>query len=184
LVSIPALWLPILLSAVAVWLVSFLVWAVLPWHRNDYGPVPDEEALRAALKDAPAGAYNVPHLPSRKALEEPEHRKKFEEGPAGFLILAPKGVPAMGKPLVLWLVWNLVVAVVVAYLAGRTLVPGTDYLQVFRVTSTLTWMAYSFAAVQESIWFWRPWSLTCKQFVDALLFGLITGGFFGWLWPA
>jgi hypothetical protein len=183
-VSILALWLPILLAAVAVFVLSFIVWAVLPWHRSDYAPVPDEEAFRAALKNAPAGAYNVPHLPTRQALEQPEYRQKFEEGPAGFLILAPKGVPSMGKPLASWFVWNLVVAVVVAYVAGRALPSGTDYLQVFRITGCVTWVAYGFGIVQESIWFARPWRLTVKQLVDALIFGLVSGGVFGWLWPA
>lgn len=183
-VSLTALWLPILLSTLAVWVASFVVWAVLPWHRSDYAALPDEEAARAALADAAPGAYNVPHLPSRQALNEPEHRKKFEQGPVGFVILAPRGVPSMGKTLVQWFVFNLVVSVVVAYVAGLGLEPGAGYMPVFRLVTSATWLAYGFGTVTESIWFARPWSLSVKNLVDGLIYGLLTAGFFGWLWPA
>lgn len=179
-----ALWLPILLSALAVWVVSFIVWAVLPWHRSDYAKLPNEEAARAALKDAPPGAYNIPHLPTRDALKQPEYRRKFEEGPAGFLYLLPHRVPTMGKPLVQWFVYNLVMALMAGYVAAATIAPGADYLQVFQVVATVTWLAYGFGMITESIWFGRPWSLSLKNLVDALIYGLLTAGFFGWLWPA
>lgn len=182
-VSLSALWLPILLSALAVWVLSFIVWAVLPWHKSDYAALPDEEAARAALKDAPPGAYNIPNLPTRDALQQPEFRKKFEEGPAGFLFLSPHRVPTMGRPLAQWLVFNLAVAFMAAYVAAATLPPGTDYLKVFQITGTVTWLAYGFGMVTESIWFGRPWSLSVKSLVDGLIYGLVTAGFFGWLWP-
>ena len=90
----------------------------------------------------------------------------------------------MGKQFVLWFLFSVIVGVVCAYVAGRTLAPGTDYLQVFRVTGTVAWVAYGFAYVQEGIWFGRPWSFVFKQLFDALLYALVTAGAFGWLWPA
>lgn len=183
-VSLASLWLPILLSALAVWVLSFLVWAVLPWHKSDYAKLPDEEAARAALEDVPPGAYNIPHLPTRDALNQPEYRQKFEQGPVGFLFLLPHRVPGMGGTLVQWFVFNLVMAFLAAYVAAAVLGPGTSYLQVFQVVGTVTWLAYGFGIVPESIWFGRPWHLSIKQLVDALLYGLVTAGFFGWLWPA
>jgi hypothetical protein len=56
-VALGSLWLPIVLSAVFVWLASALVWMVLPHHRSDWKGLPDEEAFRAAVnpQDVPRG---------------------------------------------------------------------------------------------------------------------------------
>jgi len=182
-ISILSLWLPIGLSAVAVFLASYLLWSLLPWHRSDFARLPNEEAVRAALRDVSPGAYSIPHTPDPKLLADPEHRKKWEEGPLGFIVLMPKGLPKMGKTLGSWFVWNVLIAVFAAYLATRTLASGTDYLQVFRVVGTVTFLAYGAATVTDSIWFGRPWKSSLKLLVDALVYGCLTAGFFGWLWP-
>jgi hypothetical protein len=56
-----------------------------------------------------------------------------------------------------------------------------DYLEIFRITCTVAWAAYGIAFIQDSIWFGRPWSTTIKNLLDALIYGLLTGGVFGWL---
>ena len=102
-VTISSLWLAILLSAILVWIASALVWMVLPYHKNDYRALPDEEAVRNALKskEISPGQYNIPHVLSRKDLQKDEVRKKFEEGPLGYITILPNGVPKMGKNMVL-----------------------------------------------------------------------------------
>lgn len=183
-VTVVALWLPILLSAAVIFFVSFLVWNVLPWHQNEWSGVPNEEALRGALKNLPPGQYHVPHCPSRKAMKDPDYQRKIAEGPIFMLTALPKGMPSLPKMLLTWFVWLLVVGIVVAYIAGRTLAPGTDYLEVFRIVGTVTWLAYGAALAQQSIWFGQPWRSFFWQQFDALLYGLLTAGVFGWLWPA
>ena len=182
-ITLAALWLPIVLSAVAVFFVSFVVWNFMPWHRNDYTGVPQEGRVRGLLKDLSPGQYNLPHVADRKDLGKPEVQAKFDEGPVAFLIVLRKGVPNLGKSLAVWFVFNLAVSVVAAYVAGRTLSAGVDYLEVFRITGTVAWVAYGWAYVQEGVWFGRPWSFVGKMLFDALLYGLVTAGFFGWLWP-
>lgn len=182
-ISLAALWLPTVLSAVAVFVVSFLVWMVLPWHKGDFRALPDEGASRAALRDAAPGLYTVPHAARREDYGTPEHRKKLEEGPVAFVTVMRRGAPSMAKNLVQWLVWSLVVGFTAAYVASRTLDPGTEYLRVFQVVGTTAWLAYSWAYVQEGIWFGKPWSYVAKQLVDGLLYALVTAGVFGWLWP-
>lgn len=185
-VSLGALWLPVLLAAGLVFAVSALVWMVLPHHRNDFRGLSNEEDVRAALSagGVSPGQYTIPHAPDREAYREPEMQAKFEAGPNAFLTVLPSGTPSMGKQFVQWFACSVVVGVVCAYVAGRTLPPGADYLQVFRVTGTVAWLAYGFAYLQEGIWFGRPWSFVGKQVLDALLYGLVTAGAFGWLWPA
>lgn len=184
-VSLGALWLPILVSAILVFAVSTLVWMVLPHHKGDFRGLTNEDEVRRALSagGVTPGQYVIPHAPTREAHQSPEFQEKIAEGPSAFLTVLPPGARSMARQLVQWFLFLLVVGVFCAYVAGRTLPPGEEYLSVFRVTGTVAWMAYGFAYVQESIWFGRPWSFVGKQLLDSLLYGLVTAGAFGWLWP-
>ncbi len=185
-VTIGALWLAILLSAVAVWAASAINWMVMPHHKSDYAKLPDEDAARQALapQGLVPGQYSIPYAVSMKDLQAAETLRKFEEGPVGFLTVVPSGVPTMGSKIGLSLVFYLVISTFVAYLASRMLDPGADYLAVFRVTGTVAWLAYGTAIVPDAIWFGRPWSAVVKGLLDALVYALLTAGFFGWWWPA
>ncbi len=130
-----------------------------------------------------AGQYMAPHYVDPKALEDADFRGKVEQGPMVFMTVMPPGVPAMGKPLVLSLLFNLVVSVVVGYIVTQGAGPGTEYLDVFQVASTSGWMAYGFGMIPMAIWFGVPWNSIVKGLIDALVYGLLMGGVFGWLWP-
>ena len=184
-VSIPALWLPILVSAVLVFLVSSLVHMVLGYHRSDYRKLPNEAEVMAALRGAALnpGLYHFPHAASPKDMGTPEMVAKCKLGPVGLLTVMPSSAPAMPKFLGQWFVYCLLVSVFVAYLAGRTLPPGTAYLQVFRVAGTAAFLAYGLSEIVGSIWRGQLWSTTLKNLFDGLLYALVTAGAFGWLWP-
>ncbi len=185
-VTIGALWIPILLSAITVWVVSALVWMVMPHHKSDFGKLPDEDAALRALtpQGLTAGQYSFPYAASPKDFQNPETVRKFEEGPVGFVTVVPSGVPTMGGKIMLSFVFYLLISTVVAYLASRTLDPGEDYLAVFRVAGTVAWLAYGTATVPDAIWFGRPWSGIAKGLLDSLAYALLTAVFFGWWWPA
>lgn len=178
--SIVDLWMPILASSVIVWIASALVWTVLPWHKKDFAKVSDEGAARAALKGLKPGQYMLPYCTHPKELENPEMRKKFEEGPRAYVTVSPNGVPGMGSKMLYSFIYNLLVGVFCAYLLSR-LMMNADYLSAFRLTATIAFVAYGVAFIQDSIWFDRPWSLTAKNMFDALIYALLTGGVFGWL---
>lgn len=182
-VPIGSLFLPIVLSAVIVWVASFTVWVVLPHHRKDYAGLPDEEAARTALKGLAPGQYNVPHLASRSDLKTPEGKKRFEDGPVGFLTVLPSRIPSMAKNMILSFIFYIVVGILVAYLASRSMAAGEEYIRVFRFVSVMAWIAHGMAAVPDAIWFGRPWSAIVKMQADALLYGLLTGGAFAGFWP-
>lgn len=184
-VPLTHLWLPILGSAAAVFLVSSLVHMVLKWHQSDYRGLAQEEGVRAALQaSAPTpGQYVVPHCTDLKDLERPEVRQRYLEGPVALVVVSPNGLPAMGTALAKWAGFAVAVAFVVAYVAGRTLAPGAPGLQVLRVTGTITCLAYGFGGVPQAIWMGRPWSIVAKDLADALLYGLASGAVFAWLWP-
>jgi hypothetical protein len=97
------------------------------------------------------------------------------------ITVMPPGAPAMGGKLIACFVYYVFVGVLCAYMVSRTLSIDAPYLQVFRIAGTVAFIAYGVAYIQDSIWFGRPVSLTAKSLLDALLYGLVTGGVFGWL---
>ncbi len=185
-VTLTALWLPILLSAVVVFFASSILHMVLTYHRSDYGSMPGEENILAALRKegAAPGHYYLPHCVDPKEMGKPEVKAKFEKGPIAFITVLPTGVPSMAKPLISWFIHCLVITIFVAYLTGRTVPLGADYLQAFRVAGTAAFLGYAGASSSESIWKGQPWSTTLKHIFDGLVFSLLTAGVFGWLWPS
>ena len=183
--SLPELWLPILLSAVFVFIVSSLVHMVLPWHKKDFGTLNDEEKIMDALRpfSIPPGEYMIPKAGSTKELGSPEFKEKLQKGPVAIMTVMPNGGQTMIKPLILWFVYTVVVGIFAGYIAGRALPPGTEYLQVFRFVGATAFFCYVVALWQQSIWYARPWITTIIGSIDGLIYGLITAGTFGWLWP-
>jgi hypothetical protein len=51
-ISVAALWMPILLSAVFVFVASSILHMVLPYHRSDFAKLPAEDEVRDALLTA------------------------------------------------------------------------------------------------------------------------------------
>jgi hypothetical protein len=185
-VSLGALWLPILLSAILVFVASAIAHMVLTYHRSDYARLPKEDQVLDGLRAAsiPPGAYAFPYADTMKEMGSPEMRAKQTRGPVGLLTVRPSGPPAMGKSLLLWFVYCLVVGVFAAYLAGRTLGPGADYLTVFRITGTVAFLGYAGGEVVDTIWKAQSTANTVKGVIDGLVYALLTAGAFGWLWPA
>jgi hypothetical protein len=128
------------------------------------------------------GAYFFPHC-NHKNMKSPEVVEKFKQGPVGMMIIRPSGMPVMGKFLVQWFVYCLLVGLFVAYLTGHTVTPGTPYLAVFRVAGTAGFLAYGLGHLSDGIWKGNPWGATLKEVFDGLVYGLLTAGTFGWLWP-
>ena len=183
--GILTLWLPILLSAVIVFVVSSIIHMASPWHKNDYPRIPNEDQLRAAVRplSIPPGDYMVPRPANREEMRSPEFAEKMNQGPIMMLTVFPNGPWSMKRNLVLWFLYAVVVNVFAAYIAGRALPPGSVYLAVFRFVGATAFIAYSVALWQMSIWYRRSWSITIKATVDGLIYALLTAGTFGWLWP-
>src|SRR4030095_5017387 len=119
-VTVDALWLPILVSAVLAFVASSLLWMVVRLHESDWKGLPDEASIVEAFRRAkvPRGQYRFPYA-TGKQMQSPEMKKKMAEGPAGFLVFWERWDGSMGKQLGLWLLYLLGISFVVAYLAGR-----------------------------------------------------------------
>jgi len=181
-VPLPELWLPILLSAVFIFIAANILWMMLPfWHRHDYGRLPDEGSVLAGLAKAASGQYAVPMMDWKNTT--PEQRAAAQAGPMASIIVRNPGAFSFPKTLILYFVYLLVVCTVVAYLTGITLGAGADYMRVFRVAGTAGILAFSFNSIADSIWYGKPWPVTFKIIIDGVIFGLLIAGTFGWLWP-
>lgn len=184
-VSLVSLWLPILLSAVAVFIVSSVIHMFLTYHQADYGDLPDEAGVMDALRpfNIPPGDYAMPRPASAKDMGTPEFIEKTKKGPVAIMTVLPNEPMNMGKQLTLWFLYSVVVGVFAAYLASRTLDASAEYLTVFRITGTVAFAGYGLALLQNSIWYGRRWATTLRSAFDALVYALFTAGMFGWLWP-
>ena len=179
------LWLPIVLSAVFVFIASSIIHMVLKWHLSDYhGFSNEDEVLAAIRKGNPSpGIHMLPFCKDMKDMANPDVLAKFRQGPTGKFILRAGAEPSMGKPLLQWFVLCLVVSLLCAMLAAHTLAAGTAFQQVLCVTGTAAFMAYGIGAFIQGIWWGQPWGAVAKDAIDGVIFALVTGATFGWLWP-
>ena len=184
-VPLLSLWLPILVAAVIVFVASSVLHMMLPVHRHDYRKVPAEDTVMAALRgfNIPPGDYLVPCAGSPKEMKAPAFVEKLNKGPLLFMTVMPTGSRSMAGPLIQWFIYCVVVGIFAGYIAGRALGPGADYLQVFRFAGCTAFVGYGLALWQDTIWFRRNRVVTLKSTIDGLIYGLLTGGTFGWLWP-
>ncbi len=184
--TLASLWLPILLSAVFVFIVSSVIHMASPWHKGDYPRVPGEDKVVDALRPLaiPPGDYMIPRPADMKELRSPEFREKLNRGPVMVVTVLPNGMTSMARNLTLWFLYLVVVAFLAAYIAGRALPAGAPYLAVFRFVGAAAFLGYSAALWQMLIWYRRGWGITVKATVDGLIYALVTAGTFGWLWPS
>ncbi|HEX5010865.1 MAG TPA: hypothetical protein VFY71_10730 [Planctomycetota bacterium] len=177
------LWMPIVVAAVLVFLVSSVIHMALPVHKGDKQPLPNEARVADALRGTPAGEYMMPACGSMKDMGSPEMLAKYQQGPIALVTLMPTGVPKIGKALVNWFLFSLIVGAITGYVAWHALPPGSSYLHVFQITGAVAWMAYGIGEMPNSIWKGTPSKTTFKFVIDGLAYALVTAGAFGWLWP-
>ncbi|HLA68827.1 MAG TPA: hypothetical protein VJN65_03910 [Bacteroidota bacterium] len=184
-VPIMSLWLPILLSAVFVFIASSLVHMVLRYHASDFRTVPDENAFADAVRkfNVPPGPYMYPYAGSMKEMNSPEFQEKMKKGPRFMLTVWPTGPTSMTGSLVQWFLYSVIIGIFAAYVAGRALGPGAHYLAVFRFVGVTAFACYAIGGWSDHIWYKRPLSVTLKNTFDGLVYALLTAGTFGWLWP-
>jgi hypothetical protein len=181
-VSLNALWLPTLVSAVGVFLVSNLFHMAIPaWHRGDYGKLDNEKAFLDALASTKSGQYIAPHVNWGKLA--PEEREAMMAKPMAFALVRNPARFSFPKTLGLYLLYLLGISFVIGYVASMVLATGMAFAWVFRVVGTVGILAYAFGTVSDAIWYGKPWSVVAKFIIDGVIYGLVTGAIFGWLWP-
>jgi hypothetical protein len=184
-VSMADLWLPVVLSGVFVFIVSSILHMCIPaLHKRDYGSLPGESAILAAMRSqgVSQGSYRFPYAPTMKEMCTPEFTAKMQEGPVGTMTLWPNGPMKMGTSLLQWVIFCLVVCFITGYVTSLSTPAGTAYMDVFRRAGTVAILGFAFSSVPDSIWKGVSWKVTGKFVFDGLLYGLTAAGTFAWLW--
>ena len=184
-ISVKELWLPILLSAVFVFVASSILHMVLQIHNGDYKKLAGEDKIMETMRTegVEPGMYMFPFAGSMKDMGTPEMIEKYNQGPVASLTVFPNGPIAMGARLVQWFLYTVLIGLVVAYVATLALSGGASFGTVFRLTCTVAILAYAFSALPESIWKGQDWGATLKFVFVGVVYSLVTAGTFGWLWP-
>jgi len=185
-VSLLQLWMPILLGTFLAWVASALIHMLVKYHNADYQPVPNEDEVMTAIRNGlpKPGIHTMPYCAEMSDMGKPEVQEKFKRGPVAILTVMPSGLPKMGPLMSQQIVYTLVSCVLIAYCAAQVLSAGAGFMTVFRLTSSVGFLAFGWAMIPMSIWYGHPWPNTLRYLVDALIYGLVVGATFGWLWPA
>jgi len=178
------LWLPILVSAVFVFIASSVLHMAIPIHKGDHAPLPGEAAVLEEMRKhgVRPNDYSFPYCASMKELGSKEMLAKFEQGPVGFLTVLPSGPPAMGKSLLQWFLYSILISIFAAYLASVALGDAPNEAAIFRFTGTVAVLGYGVTSIPNSIWKGLRWSTTSKFIFDGIVYGLVTAATFAWLW--
>lgn len=183
--NMTALWLPILLSSVIVFFASSIIHMASPWHKSDFPKMANEDQVMDAMRPLaiPPGDYMVPRPASMAEMRTPEFKAKHQRGPVVLMTVMPAGEMSMTNNLIQWFLFTIIVGIFTAYVCAHALLPGAPYRAVFRFAGLTSFLAYAVALWPLSIWYRRSWNITFKATVDGLIYGLLTAGTFGWLWP-
>ena len=128
-----ALWLPILLTAIVLFIASSIAWTVLSHHESDFSKLPEEDAFMEAVRkiDPAPGSYMFPYMTHKEA-KDAGMQERYRQGPRGKIVTWD--MPNMGRNLGLTFVYFLVVAIVTAYIAWSALGAGVGFMKALQIT--------------------------------------------------
>ena len=184
------LWLPILLSAAAVWIVSTIFGMPFLHHKNDFIGLSDEDGFMDDLRKRgiKPGNYLFPDFRAREAMESEKVKKALSEGPVGHLSVW-KTPLTMGDKMAATFIVNLVVSTLIAYLTRVALppipgaTPSPSFAKVFQFATAAGILAYCFSSIPNALW-WGSYKRTIvANVIDGIIYGAITGAIFAWRWP-
>jgi hypothetical protein len=181
-VPLTALWQPILVSAIFVFIASNIIHMMLGYHKGDYKSVPKEDQVMDALRpfNLPPGDYMMPRPASMADFRSTEFQTKRQKGPVAMLTVMTSDFN-MGATMIKWFLYCVVVSLFSGYVG--TLARDSDYPHIFQIVGCTAYMGYALALWQGGIWYQRSIRTIIVQNIDGLIYGMLTAGTFGWLWP-
>ena len=181
-----SLWLQVLLAAVATFVASALFWTLAPWHRTEFKQLPNEDAVRKALHDqgVTEGQFRIPYSENREDWKSPEFLRRFENGPVGVFQFETPGPMSMGPRLLKTFALYFFVAFFTAYCLRQAFPTGAAYMKVFQLAGGISLASHAFGHFQDHIWFSKSCRRVTLQFIDSVVYALLTAGIFASMWPA
>ena len=104
--------LPIIVSAVIVFIASSIIHMAPLWHKNVYPAPANADALLDAMRplNIPPGDYLLPRPSSREEMKTPEFKQKVERGPVLMMTVMRRSSMSMGRPLSQWFIYCAVMS--------------------------------------------------------------------------
>jgi len=98
-VGLPALWMPIIVSAVFVFITLMLSHMMPGWHKHDMMAVPGEDKVLETLRglNVQPGEYRFPYGNTTAEMTAPAFVEKMKTGPVGTMTIRPNGELPFGK---------------------------------------------------------------------------------------
>jgi hypothetical protein len=92
--------------------------------------------------------------------------------------------PNFARNLILTFVFYVIVGLFVGYITANARAAGAAFLPVFQVAGATGVLAYCAGSIPNAIFFGKPARFVFTEFVDGVVYGLLTGVVFALLWPA
>lgn len=183
-VELTDLWLPILVASVCVFITSAVMWMALPHHKADIRALPPESPLPGAIASSglSSGFYMFPHSEDCKNMKSPESQEKWKAGPWGTINILPSA-PGFGMNLLKTFLAFLVISVLVAYVAGAGLGAGAEFVSVFRLVGIAALLGHCMGGLAHSFFMGKPARFIVTDFIDGVVYALVTGAVFAFMWP-
>ena len=90
---------------------------------------------------------------------------------------------SMGRPLILWFLYVIVVSAMAGHIAYPRHDLTVDSRSIFHTVALTALLAYAGALWQQTIWFRKPWLTSLKSTFDGLIYAIVTGAIFVYFWP-
>lgn len=183
-VTLLSLWLPILIASALVYVVAALLNTAIPLHSKDFAKFTNEDEVMDVLRKqgVKRGQYMFPGTESHAEYSSPEWTEKMNLGPVGLMFVMPSGT-GMSRQLIFQGLYVVTISLMAGYMGSASLPPGVEYLEVFQVVGTAAFLAHSAGHFTHAIWYGFSWKVTWVRALEGLLYGALTAGVFGWLWP-
>ncbi len=184
--AIALLWMPILVTAVLIFIASTMIHMVFKWHNADYQKLTNEDDVRAVVhaSSAEPGQYMIPYCVDMKEMGGEVMMKKFNDGPVAFLTVRKNGTPAMGSTLFQWFIFTIVIASFAGWIAMSVFSGKADARAAGQMVGLISFLAYGAGSVPLGIWLGKSWGSVAKDLLDAVIYGVISWLVFAWCWPA
>jgi len=182
-VSVLALWLPILVGAVIVFVASAIIWMATPLHTPDVKPAPEDLEKAVGELKMERGHYAFPMgSGGPKDMKDPAFVERFNRGPWGTITIS--GKPNFGLNLIRTFSVYVVILLFVAYLTGRALPPGAAYMEVFQIAGAAAVLGFTFGGLPNDIFFAKPTRFVITSMIEAAILATLAAGVFAGFWPA
>jgi Flp pilus assembly protein TadB len=182
------LWVPVVVSTAAMFMLSFVFWAALNVHAGDHDHIPNskENELRDALArlGIGPGSYMFPKAMNHAEASSNEFQGQFFVKPSGTMMIFRK--PNMALNMLATAMLFLVICLGVAYVAHLTLAKApaaASFWQVFRVVFTILFLGCSIHPLINQVWFQSKGRTKVLTVIEGACYAAAAGLVFAWLWP-